>query len=117
MRTIPVVAEAAFLHHSEQFVVGHLVRGCGYGRRKWRLLVIGVNRGNFVRGGLAAGAEEVFVAREMVFLDADRRKVLTVERAIKLVVANGGIGGACPREFHVPIIALRAQASRRRRGL
>ena len=112
MRGFPVVAEAGFLHHGEEFVVGE---GAGRGQnleRRWRLVPGDIDGSDFVGRGFAADAEEVFVAGAIASLDADRGVRLAVVGAEYFVVLQGRVGDRSPAQVDVAVIAFRGHARR-----
>src|SRR3569833_990403 len=92
----PVIAEAAFLDHGEEFFVAHLSSGglCFRGHR--RLGVVLADRTYFVRSGFAAGSKKIFVANAISTLRSDWRVLTAIDGAIDLEVTCCVLGRQLP---------------------
>ena len=79
MRALPVVAEASFLKHRQQFIIAHRMRRRGNNRRRRRLAVIRVRRHNLVMRSLANFAEKVRIPVNTRSLHPDWLEMRSVE--------------------------------------
>src|SRR5262245_21678766 len=116
MRGVPVISETRFLNHCQQLFVRH---GAGRGRRRVRerrLVIVHVNGADLVKRALAALPDEIHVATEMAFLNADRRVCGSVERAVDVIALQIGLGARPPRQLDVSVIAVGGESGGRAGG-
>ena len=93
---VPVVTEAAFLRHGEQFLIGEGAGGAGHCSGGGRLSARFIQRGDAVPGGAPRRTDEIHVAVAAGLLDADGGELLPVPRAVDLVAEGRGVGGRGP---------------------
>src|ERR1700675_3525845 len=114
MPGFPVIAEARLLDHGEQLIVAESAGRGPHFRRGGRFVSAGIHGSDFVGGGFATGAEEVFITSAICALNADNCVGPSIGRAVNLVVLQGLIGGGSPTQIDVPVVAFGSEPGRNR---